>query len=322
MLRRSRAIFLASALSIVGGFGCGSGSFAGLGDEDVDSGSGPYDDSAVYDALFPLDDSATPLDTAPADDTGATGDSSIDDSPVIDSSIGDGGVDSRAIDTGVDSRPIDTGVDTTPLDSGVDTSTLDSGVDTSVLDSGVDTTPLDTGIDTTPLDTGVDTTPLDTGVDTTPLDTGVDTAPLDTGVDTADTTPPPPPDSGPDTAPPPSHPGEVTCYDEGSKTAVQCDLGSGQTCCGSYTVLVGWRWACSGGGCAFGRRYQCDEKGDCDGGKVCCTSKDAFGTVDGSSCKSSCSDLELCLKTSDCSGGKTCEAYSPPDAPYTIGACR
>ncbi len=205
---------------------------------------------------------------------------------------------------GADTEPID---DTGSAFDGTIADSTDAGPDAAVdavdavdvLDTAVDgdvaTDTRDAAVDA---DTGIDSA-VDT-LDSSPIDAGSDVG-SDAGSDTtsADT-------GGPTWT---NVTGKVAC--EGG----QCD----KTCCGHD--FFGWGWTCTDT-CIAGRTYDCDEKSDC-GGKVCCTSKNVFGTIDGSGCKDSCGgDLQLCATTAECSGGKTCKAFAPPDLKVTIGACQ
>ena len=122
-------------------------------------------------------------------------------------------------------------------------------------------------------------------------------------------------DSGPEVADPgtvfASVPGSVVC--EGK-------VCTGRPCCGNF--LVGWSWDCGGVVCERG--YACDERSDCGGGQLCCTSKNVFGTINGSACHGGCgSELQLCSSSAECTDkAKSCKAYTPPDAKRTMGACQ
>ncbi|MBI2393766.1 MAG: hypothetical protein HYV09_29615 [Deltaproteobacteria bacterium] len=202
-----------------------------------------------------------------------------------------------------DSAPPDTAA---PDDAGVDTE-ADAGATDS--ESGTDATGAD--VDDTGIDASGPDTLADAAGDAAPDavdDTAADTiAPVDTGLDAG--------------GPVATTPGKVSCHQSGA--AKLCDT---NFCCGAWT-FSGISWQCSDNCGLFGvgaLDYACDEKADCDSGKVCCVKIAAIGGGwDGSDCRSSCgSDPQLCAFTAECPAGKTCQAVKPPSAPFTYGQCK
>ena len=73
------------------------------------------------------------------------------------------------------------------------------------------------------------------------------------------------------------------------------------------------RYACQDAGdTCTGAAIACDEKADCTGQDVCCTS--VSGASIASSCEASCGaqDVQLCKTTAECGDAGTCTAYACP----------
>jgi hypothetical protein len=305
-LRRTLSALLVGTLVACGG------TYAGLG-EDLDETGGPLgDDSGGIDAIFPIDDGATPdvqVDSTLVDsgtlDAQDAADSTLVDAVDATDARGDA-FDSTLVDA-VDAA--DTAVaDTVVADTAVaDTAVADTAVDDAT--DAADSTVVDTGTpDTGPLDTG---TP-DTGTpDTGPLDTGTP----DTGVV----------DMGSDAGLFSTNPNQVYC---GNTAGLLC--AKNQLCCGSYSFGSGWSYACTTSCNAFGQRsFECNEKADCSSGQVCCANRAPFGSSNlaDSSCHSSCGGIgnppvQLCMTAADCPTGHACVPGTTDGASsQTIGQC-
>jgi hypothetical protein len=112
-------------------------------------------------------------------------------------------------------------------------------------------------------------------------------------------------------------PGEVSCYDTGSKMTVMCSTKSG--CQGEW--LGGWGWSCNE--TIAERTYSCDDISDCPCGQRCCVTRDLAGTDNGSQCQTDCGgNPQLCLVDAECKPGFKCKKYTPSDYSGYFGACQ